>query len=135
MTKNWLTGTEEFSQEELEQFLKEYEQYGKHEWNSELILGDSVDPELERMANQFCSDMGRLQDRLALTLIALHKKTKPEKHSGDCSIYSSLINGNPEDGICTCGYGRQVMTDTGDQRELYSDELIEKIACVGGGDI
>ena len=26
-------------------------------------------------------------------------------HAGDCTIYASLINGTPLDGICTCGYG------------------------------
>lgn len=34
-----------------------------------------------------------------------HKKK--QAHSGDCSIYSALINGSPTDGICTCGYGAQ----------------------------
>ena len=29
------------------------------------------------------------------------------KHDGDCTFYSSIINGNPEDGICTCGYAHQ----------------------------
>jgi len=51
---------------------------------------------------------------------------KPAQHSGDCTIYSSLINNRFEDGICTCGYGLQVMRDTGgDKRELYSKELVD----------
>ena len=45
------------------------------------------------------------------------------KHSGDCHIYSDLINGNPEDGVCTCGFGLQLLSETGDQSEMYSDEL------------
>ncbi len=29
------------------------------------------------------------------------------RHDGDCTFYSSIINGEPEDGICTCGYAHQ----------------------------
>ena len=53
-------------------------------------------------------------------------KIKMNKHSGDCSIYSSLVNGNPEDGICTCGYGFQKHYD-GDWSKMYSAELKEKL--------
>lgn len=45
------------------------------------------------------------------------------RHEGDCSIYSSLCNGMPEDGICTCGYGAQIMREKGSFREMYSKEL------------
>lgn len=31
--------------------------------------------------------------------------TTKDKHAGDCTIYASLSNGSPTDGICTCGYG------------------------------
>jgi len=48
------------------------------------------------------------------------------KHDGDCTIYSSLCNGNPEDGICTCGAGWKKVRKTGNPFYLYSDELIEK---------
>ena len=50
------------------------------------------------------------------------------KNDADCSIYSSLSNGNPEDGICTCGYGHQLVgKGRGDYSEMYSKELWEKI--------
>jgi hypothetical protein len=48
------------------------------------------------------------------------------KHSGDCTIYSSLINNRPEDGICTCGYGLQQKREC-DFSEIYSDELERKL--------
>lgn len=52
---------------------------------------------------------------------------KSLNHSGDCTIYASLINENPESGICTCGYGLQQMRETGNHSELYSKELREKL--------
>jgi hypothetical protein len=47
-------------------------------------------------------------------------------HDGDCTIYSSLINQRPEDGICTCGYGWE-LARSGDRSELYSEELTQKL--------
>ena len=48
------------------------------------------------------------------------------RHDGDCSIYAVLSNKRPEDGICTCGYGRQLAVG-GDFSKMYSEELKEKI--------
>lgn len=45
------------------------------------------------------------------------------KHDGDCTIYSCLLNGNPEDGICTCGYGRQQVRKL-DYSKMYSEERV-----------
>ncbi len=47
------------------------------------------------------------------------------RHDGDCTIYSSLSNRMPEDGICTCGYGHQLKGEA-DRSEMYSEELKEK---------
>ncbi len=47
--------------------------------------------------------------------------TEPTQHSGDCTIYRSLINGSPTDGICTCGYGWTLVRQ-GDWSQMYSDE-------------
>jgi hypothetical protein len=33
------------------------------------------------------------------------------QHDGDCTTYASLVNRNPEDGICTCGYGWQYLRE------------------------
>ena len=30
-------------------------------------------------------------------------------HDGDCMFYASLCNGNPTDGICTCGYAHDLL--------------------------
>lgn len=49
------------------------------------------------------------------------------KHSGDCTYYSSLINERPEDGICTCGYGLESLRETGNREQLYSKELKRKL--------
>ena len=47
------------------------------------------------------------------------------KHDDDCTIYSCLNNGKPEDGVCTCGYGLEVIRETGGIRKhMYSEELI-----------
>lgn len=43
------------------------------------------------------------------------------KHSEDCTFYSSLVNGRPEDGICTCGYGLEQVRK-GNYDELVSEE-------------
>jgi|WetSurMetagenome_2_1015567.scaffolds.fasta_scaffold532929_2 hypothetical protein len=45
-----------------------------------------------------------------------------DQHDGDCTIYSCLHNGSPENGICTCGYGYQRVRE-GDWSEMYSKEL------------
>jgi len=57
-------------------------------------------------------------------------KRELTRHYGDCTIYSSLINGNPEDGICVCGYGWQEAYK-GDSSYMYSAELMKKLE--GGG--
>ena len=44
-----------------------------------------------------------------------------EGHSGDCTIYASMNNGQPTDGICTCGYGLR-MTRKCEYHEMYSKE-------------
>ena len=49
-------------------------------------------------------------------------------HAGDCTIYASLCNGNAYDGICTCGYGWQVVRKDGDESEMFSKERTEKKA-------
>jgi hypothetical protein len=47
-----------------------------------------------------------------------------KKHDGDCSIYSSLLNGRPTDGICTCGYGFECERQC-DVSQMYSDEKLD----------
>lgn len=49
-----------------------------------------------------------------------------KKHAGDCTIYASLINRKPTDGICTCGYGLQQKRE-GDFSQTYSNELEKKL--------
>ena len=134
MTTNWFHGTGAFSPDELAEFIGDYQRYGGANWVSKIDLGDDVPERTSRLVNGLTQDMGRLTDRLALTIVDLSKR-RFEKHSGDCSIYSSLINNTPEAGVCTCGYGLQVMRKTGNHRDLYSTELIEKLMCVGGGNI
>lgn len=48
------------------------------------------------------------------------------QHDGDCTIYASLSNSSPEVGICTCGYGLQLIR-RGDWSQIYSQELIKKL--------
>jgi hypothetical protein len=43
-------------------------------------------------------------------------------HASDCTIFSDLSNGNPEDGICTCGYGYKYMRLYDSHEKMYSQE-------------
>jgi len=52
---------------------------------------------------------------------------KRTRHDGDCTIYASLINGNPTDGICVCGYGWQCVYRDGDWSNMFSKERLEEI--------
>ncbi len=44
-----------------------------------------------------------------------------ESHAGDCTIYRAMINQNPTDGICTCGYGWEQVRK-GDWSKMFSEE-------------
>jgi len=66
------------------------------------------------------------QDILTMLRKSPEKRKTLETHAGDCSIYSSLINGQPKDGICNCGYGLELSRDE-DYSEMYSEELSERI--------
>ncbi|MEK6820686.1 MAG: hypothetical protein AABX71_03165 [Nanoarchaeota archaeon] len=48
------------------------------------------------------------------------------RHDADCTVYSALDNGRHEDGICTCGYGLQLLRE-GDASEMYSEERLEEL--------
>lgn len=45
-------------------------------------------------------------------------------HAGDCTIYASLVNMTPLDGICTCGYGWECVR-RGDWDKMFSEEWLE----------
>lgn len=51
---------------------------------------------------------------------------KRTNHAGDCTIYAAMMNGSPEDGICTCGYAHDHKADqSGDWPErAYSEERL-----------
>jgi len=59
--------------------------------------------------------------------VNLHHTNPPfAGHAGDCTFYRALCNGNPTDGICTCGYGWSlVCLGEGDESQLYSPECLE----------
>ncbi len=57
-------------------------------------------------------------------------RKKLEGHVVDCSVFSRLINENPNDGICNCGYGLQQSRNE-DYSEMYSEELLERLNVVG----
>ncbi len=114
-------GSGAFSREELAEVLKTYHLGGKHNFVTTIHLGD-VGPKLQGLVNEHSQMLGNLIDRLILTLDAQGL----EGHAGDCSVYSSLSNGNPEDGVCTCGYGLQQMRN-GNNSEMYSKELGDRL--------
>ena len=43
------------------------------------------------------------------------------KHDGDCTIFASILNNNPTDGICTCGYGLSLIRKLNGS-QIFSDE-------------
>ena len=50
----------------------------------------------------------------------------PKKHDGDCTIYSSMMNERPTDGICICGAGlKQSRVGLSNVSQLYSPERLE----------
>jgi len=51
----------------------------------------------------------------------LHKE--PTQHAGDCTIYASMCNNQPTDGICTCGFGWNQVRKL-DCSKMYSNERI-----------
>ena len=53
------------------------------------------------------------------------------QHDSDCTIYSAMINEGVTDGICTCGYGWQVVRDSS-WLEMYSDERLASFDCKQG---
>jgi len=126
MTTNWFSGEGVFSEEELKAFIEDYQKNEHYNYQYTIHLGKGVDARIQQIVNEHGKTMGRLIDRLALTIIGLANR-KLSQHSGDCSVYASLHNGRPEDGVCTCGYGLQVMRETGDNKELCSEELKGKL--------
>lgn len=43
-------------------------------------------------------------------------------HSVDCTIYASIHNQLPTDGICTCGYGLKILKKYNNDSKIYSEE-------------
>ena len=120
---SWFKGNGPLKGEELISFVKDYKKMGRHNWETKIKLNGEGHSSLERqemLINETVNEMGRITDRLALTIIDL---TDKKDHAGDCLIYSILHNGNPEDGICNCGYGLQKRRKDGDISEMYSKEL------------
>jgi len=117
-------GTGALSEEELAEVLRVYHLGSKGNFGVSLDLGEKgeVKPKLQALVNQYSQMLGNFIDRLILTLETQSLKD----HAGDCSFYSSLDNGNPEDGICTCGYGLQQMR-RGDNSHMYSEELGKRL--------
>ena len=117
---------EALSPEELTEFLKDYKQHGRNGFKAEIDLGDNVDSGIRDIVNKLSQNVDGLVNRLVLTIIEL-KERKLLNHSGDCTRYASLITQTPESGICTCGYGLQQMRETGNNSELYSGELRDRL--------
>lgn len=121
---NLFNGQGALSPEELKEFVELYEKYGGHNWVTSVNSGNGIEAMTKTLAllNVLSQNMGKLTDRLVLTIVEINKR-KLSQHSGDCTIYASSHNGTPEAGVCICGYGLQVMKETGNKNELYSREL------------
>jgi hypothetical protein len=50
-------------------------------------------------------------------------------HAGDCTIYAALINGQPSNGVCTCGYGHY-MWRKGHIEHMFSEDRLNKPMCI-----
>lgn len=89
---------------------------------SVLVPKELTAEDLAKMA--FAAGCGiRIQvSKNRMDFVMNRRSPAAETHSGDCTIYATLVNGRPEDGICICGYGRRLMTRSGDWSQMYSDE-------------
>lgn len=53
--------------------------------------------------------------------------TDMTRHHGACTFYSALENEDPRDGICTCGYGFQELSEGRSGEHIYSKEREHKL--------
>ena len=84
------------------------------ECSGEAVPREAV-AEIERL-RQRVADLEAENERLRQT--STHN---PGKHAGDCTFFSSTVNGLPTDGICNCGYGMKCR-DRGDYSQAVSEE-------------
>lgn len=47
---------------------------------------------------------------------AAWEETHMQSHRGDCNIYTAMVNGGDNDGICDCGYGRYIFSVNPDRK-------------------
>jgi len=52
--------------------------------------------------------------------VPVKRESDADCHAADCSIFASEDNGQPADGICTCGYGLRFMRGGGSDEHMYS---------------
>jgi len=67
-----------------------------HQWADEWFARDWSTPSNAK---------AHIEDDIAAVQADALENAPPRLHAGDCTIYASLVNGTPLDGICTCGYG------------------------------
>jgi len=61
--------------------------------------------------------------RLLLSKAAGESFSMKTRHDGYCTVFSALCNGMPWDGICTCGFGWQKVSEgNGNYSEMTSEE-------------
>ena len=59
-------------------------------------------------------------------------KQEKTKHDGDCKIYAALENpDNCLNGVCICGYGKQILKKQESYREMCSQELLDELRAKG----
>jgi len=71
--------------------------------------------------------LGYFRDRKDAEEVARRLNGEMRGHDGDCTIYASTENGRPEDGVCTCGFGRRLVRE-GDWSQMYSEERVPRTA-------
>lgn len=115
------------TKKEWETLWKCYQIFGKHDWQTDVVLNGSKDSNGIKMLNDASKNLGRLADRLILT-IAESKEGGVVSivHARDCGIYAELKPEIPHSGICNCGYGLRRFRQ-GDASQMYSLELTAKL--------
>lgn len=66
------------------------------------------------------------QDTKAIQQSISAEDADKQRHDADCDIYSSIVNGEPSDGMCNCGYGL-ARSRSGDRSELWSRERTDNL--------
>lgn len=102
------------------------------EWDSPEIQSWLCDDNISIALHAYCKNTKfKVKELRPFPSSQPSGEVNSHKHSGDCTIYASMVNGEATDGICTCGYGLR-QRDKGDLASMYSMERLSRQAQPSG---